>query len=218
MTTKFDRFIRKVLRRIDKLYYHFKAHFSKPNDEIKSRTRNIEEIFDLLISKNETNTLDFKIEFYDFENIDKDKTRDFIIDILAFANTIRDESAYIVFGIRENEATKKNELIGIDKITDISILQEKLKDKITPIPKFELHTVFRNNKTFAILEIFLPDNSLPCKLKRPYKGLSDKAIYLRRSATNTIAKDYEEAKIYHWLEELRLYGTSKKKECQYQWN
>lgn len=107
-----------------------------------------EKEFKFLISKKESSVLDFKRDLYDFENDNKEiNTAKFVKDIISFCNTIRTENGYIVFGIKDN-TNKPNDIIGVNKVIDDAILQDKIKDKLTPRPLFHYYTVNYKNLNF----------------------------------------------------------------------
>ena len=86
--------------------------------------------FERLINMSETSTLDFKTKMYDFkDDNDLRKTAKFVKDIIAFSNTIRNESSYIIIGIEEKTDGTK-EFHGLDKFIDDGILQDIVKDKV----------------------------------------------------------------------------------------
>src|SRR4051812_444009 len=95
--------------------------------------------FEKLLESSENQFLDFKSKIYDFDN-DERATSKFIKDIIAFSNTPRRKKGYIVFGVKVLEdGTKVHE--GIPKLIDDAILQQKIKDKVTPIPKFNFYPI-----------------------------------------------------------------------------
>ena len=54
-----------------------------------------------LLEQNEGIALDFKRDQYKFKGATKDEKSELLKDILAFANTLRDSTAYILIGIDE---------------------------------------------------------------------------------------------------------------------
>ena len=90
------------------------------------------ELFEKLINKPESETLDFKKKFYNLSEPDKEAS--FLKDIISFSNTIRTETAYIIFGIEETE-TEGNILVGITEKIDDARLQQKVEFKVKPVPK-----------------------------------------------------------------------------------
>jgi hypothetical protein len=161
-----------------------------------------EELFENLISKNESSTLDFKEHLYDFNN-DSNliNTSKYVKDIISFCNTIRNEKSYIIFGIKEND--DKNECIGISKSIDDSILQEKIKDKVFPRPIFKYFTFTYNTKTFGIIEFPIIKYELPITPTiQKLKGLEAGKVYYRNGSSNTEANGLDVIRINKWMESL----------------
>lgn len=109
--------------------------------------------FEKILLQAESTTLDFKRQHYNFSNdTDNRKTAEFVKDIISFCNTIRNETAYIIIGVGvKPDGTK--ELIGLNEHIDDSVLQDKIKNKVLPIPKFSYYTYNYNNVVFGIIEI-----------------------------------------------------------------
>ncbi|MFK7748576.1 MAG: helix-turn-helix domain-containing protein [Kordia sp.] len=157
--------------------------------------------FEYLLSKSESSTLDFKRELYDFENDrTSNSTAKFVKDIISFSNTIRNESAYIIFGIGESD--DKIELNGISKSIDDSILQEKAKSSIFPSPEFAYYTLQLDNKNFGIIEIPIKKHELPLSATKKLKGLEVGKIYYRNGSSNTEANGMDAIRINDWFRSL----------------
>lgn len=150
----------------------------------------------------ESSVLDFKASMYAVTE-DKDllNTAKLVKDIVSFSNTIRNETAYILIGISERENGFK-EMIGIDKVIDDAILQDKVKDKVHPRPKFLFYTLKYNEKLFGVFEIPVTKYSLPISPSVKMKGLEVGRIYYRSGTTNAEAMGYETIAISKWLESL----------------
>lgn len=159
--------------------------------------------FESLINKSEGTVLDFKSDMYDFQN-DKDKkaTANFVKDIISMANTVRTQSSYIVFGIRELEFGKL-EFLGITRNIDDSILQDKIKDKVFPRPKFSYRTIDYQGKCFGIIEIPIEKYELPITPSiNGLKGLEHGKLYYRHGSSNTEATTHEIIRINDWFKSL----------------
>ena len=154
-------------------------------------TLNFEEL-SFLLSKPESDTLDFKSEQYKLS--DNESKSKFIKDILAFSNTKRSSAAYIFIGVDINKINKRN-LITIDKQYDDSLFQSLIKDKINPIPKFLFYHVEHKGIMLGIFRIEVG-------LQRPYKPTKDfgilrkGTIYIRRGSTNEEANEDEIREMY----------------------
>lgn len=162
-----------------------------------------EKKFEELISKSESSVLDFKKDFYDFEN-DRDKTNTakFVKDVISFSNTIRTESSYIIFGIKELESGELK-FFGINKKVDEAILQQKVKNKVIPSPIFSFSTINYKDLKFGILEFPIYKYEMPIVPSvDKLKGLEAGKVYYRNGTANTEAGAYDVIRINDWLKSL----------------
>jgi len=164
--------------------------------------------FEELINRSEGTKIDFKRQQYDLKN-DKsgEKTANFIKDIISFANTIRNESAYIIIGIEEQEDGKKN-FHGIDKHIDDAIFQQKIKDKVSPKPIFTYSLIDYKENTYGVFEIPINSYSKPIESIKPLKGLKKDTIYFRRGSSNSEATPEEIIKINNWFRNIEQIETA----------
>jgi len=147
--------------------------------------------------------LDFKSELYDFKN-DKRKlvTAKFVKDVISFSNTIRTEISYIIFGIQELE-NGDIEFKGINRKIDDAILQDKIKDKVIPRPRFSFYTIKYQKKQFGILEFPIERYEMPIvPTTKDLKGLEAGKVYYRNGTSNTEAKAYDVIRINDWFKSL----------------
>lgn len=149
-----------------------------------------------LLSLAESELLDFKRCHYKLDSKSDDDAK-FIKDIISFSNTIRESSSYIIIGVGESEGTK--ELLGLDNHIDESILQNKLKDKVRPIPKFNYHIIDHQDKRFGIIEIPVNRYSAPVMPIVKMRGLEVGKIYFRRGSSNSEANHIEVIDIHKWI-------------------
>ena len=165
------------------------------------------QLFEKLIQEDESKTLDDKIEFYDFTGNNKPekekKQASFIKDILAFSNTIREESAHIIFGVEDK--TKK--LIGINKEHDGNELATVLKSKLNIIPEYHYENFRYNNLIFGVLAIPIKSYRMPCKANKDIGSKVKKnTTYLRRDQSIDEATYEEERQIIEWFKSLEEKG------------
>ena len=137
--------------------------------------------FEGLLKRNESATLDFKENMYDF---DKNNARnEFIKDVICMANTPRTETSYIVLGVRwtpENGST----LIGLSGQVEGNLFVEKLgTDRVSPVPKILYQQLVYEGKKVGILEIPI-DKTGPFLPTKTYgdNHLRENQLYIRRSA------------------------------------
>jgi hypothetical protein len=160
------------------------------------------EIFERLIKNPESTVLDFKEICYDFSGNKETEDAKLVKDILSFSNSIREDSAYIIVGIKEELGEKK--LLGLSGFPDDSILQQKVKDKIYPRPKFKSYTFKFKDLIFGIIEIPIHGHTEPLASSVKLKGIETGKIYLRRGSSNSEATGREVIEISKWLESLQI--------------
>jgi hypothetical protein len=158
--------------------------------------------FEKLLLQQESSILDFKRSQYDFSNDnDNRKTAEFVKDIISFSNTIRTDRSYIILGVNANiDGTK--ELLGLDVHIDDSVLQQKIKDKVFPIPQFSYYTFEYSDRIFGIIEIPVKKYEIPISPIIKLKGLDTGKFYLRRGSSNAEANGHESISILKWLDSL----------------
>lgn len=154
-----------------------------------------ENLFRKLIGQKESETLDFKESGYDLS--DKRGRNAFIKDLLAMANTPRDQSAHIIFGVRwtpEEEST----VVGLERQLDDAELQRALGNRVQPNPRF-IYTPLRfDRKQVGILEILVETGG-------PYTPVVDSdslqagAVYYRRGTENNRALANDLRRITDWF-------------------
>jgi len=122
-----------------------------------------EKEFAELLERSESETLDFKATFYDFDKFDS--RNQLIKDILCMANTPRETAAYIIFGIQWTPE-KGHELLGLTSQIEEPVLIDKLGvDRASPVPKISYQPISYEGKNFGILCIPICENGpfLPTK-------------------------------------------------------
>lgn len=162
-----------------------------------------EKEFEDLLDKTESSILDFKEDVYDFKN-DKAKvnTAKYIKDVIAFSNTIRTETSYIIFGVKELD-NGELELSGISDNIDDAILQDKVKDKVLPRPNFIFFTLKYKSKLFGILEFPVEKYEMPIVPSvNGLRGLEAGKVYYRNGTSNTEASAYDVIRINDWFKSL----------------
>lgn len=161
-----------------------------------------------LINSHESSILDFKSRMYDFDNDENGKRiGSYVKDVIAFTNTIRTESSFILVGIEE-KVSSENIVVGIDEIIDEGILQDKIKDKVYPLPNFSFHTAKIEGKIIGIFEFPVFKFSQPVVSTVKLKGVEVGQIYHRKGSTNSLATSLESIYISDWLKGLNHIGTN----------
>lgn len=161
--------------------------------------------FAIASSETTSDTLDFKVTQYDFSGDDQttqDRKRAmFIKDILCMKNTPRDESSFIVLGVK-SKADGSKELRGLSEHHDDADLQSKMSSWVFPYPKFSYAVIKYEEKDFGVITVPADRTLGPCFSLKEFAGglLKARQLYFRRNSQNAEA-DYEEQKqIYRWFE------------------
>ena len=152
--------------------------------------------FQQLIELAESETLDFKADGYDLQS--PRGKGDFIKDVLAMANTPREQSAHIIFGVRWTPESGST-VVGLKDQLDDAQLQDLLGPKrVQPNPRFIYTPLEFDGKQVGILEI-------PVGTGGPYTPIHDSdelglqaAVYYRRGTENQRATGSTQKDIYDW--------------------
>lgn len=169
----------------------------------------------LIIDGQECEYLDFKERQYDFSDsggkTKEQKRAEFIKDIVSMYNTKRDQTAYIILGVKKN-LDKSYELKGVVNHIDDEILQSKFKTIIEPVPKFIYEAIPYEGYQLAIISIPLNNKIGPCLPLKDFPGgekriLNQHQLYVRRGSVNEIANGSEQIQTYKWFGESYFMGS-----------
>ena len=162
--------------------------------------------FQQLIARSEGETLDFKEAGYDLKN----SRNKFIKDVLAMANTPREHTAHIVFGVRWTPESGST-VVGLEHQLDDVELQHALGENLVqPIPRFTYTPLRFEGKQVGVLEI-------PVGRDGPYVPITDQGkkrqnssaydeqlqagtVYWRRGSQNVRATSSELKQIVAWFQ------------------
>ena len=157
--------------------------------------------FDKLLSKAESEILDFKQNGYDLSK--SSGKNSFIKDILAFANTPRSTVARIVIGVSWAPETGST-VIGLSRQFDDAEFQDAISEgRVQPRPKFRYIPYRYGDKNVGILEIDA-DRSGPYTPIKDYPdppSLQAGAIYYRSGTQNRRAIGETIRHITTWFSE-----------------
>lgn len=142
-------------------------------------------LFTSLLHRVESDTLEFKADFYSLDN--DDEKGEFLKDLLAFINAWRNTDAYILMGVSESDGGIAN-VGGITKQRDDNVLQTLARGKITPQPRFAYEVHVHEGKSCGVIHI--PVQKRPAYLPKPFGKLRENTVYIRRgSSTSTASPD-----------------------------
>lgn len=168
-----------------------------------------EEVFDKIILRPESSTLDFKLvpHVLNFEGmtetVKNDAIAEFLKDISSFVNTPRgkDEMSYIIYGIRES-SDKTLDLVGInDRITKDQI--DSLLKLLNPIPIYEYEEFTYNSKIYGIISLPVYPYKNICTIINDIASFKTTQVWLRNSSSKSEATPDEINQINNWLSEIR---------------
>lgn len=161
-----------------------------------------EQEFQSFLKRPESNTFDFKSTAY---NLSDEKSKsDFIKDVLCMANTPREETSYIVLGVRKNNDGSV-ELLGLDRNLDGANLQSQIDERVYPVPVFTYEELPYKGKTFGVIAI-PPEKNGPYLMTINFNtSLRKDTIYFRRDSKNDKAKPEDTYKIMTWFKTGNAY-------------
>ena len=157
-----------------------------------------------LLSRMEDNTLDFKRDQYRLDS-DHQKTG-FVEDIICMANTPREESAYILIGVLEDNG-RASEVVGTLERPDPVTFQNLVNGRTDKAVRFSFREVGYLGKTVGLFEIPVEKESVPILTRRTFGKLKSGVIYARRNAQNCEADSNEIRRIINWAEGENRHAT-----------
>ncbi|EAT59654.1 ATP-binding protein [Chlorobium ferrooxidans] len=148
-----------------------------------------------IISRAESESLDFKAEGYDL----KGSRNAFVKDVLAMANTPRDVTAYIVFGVRWTPESGST-VVGMScQLDDVELQDAFGNGRVQPNPRFVYTPIEFDGKQIGILEIPVEKDG-PYTPVKDYDGLQAGVVYYRRGTQNDRAVGSELRRIWTWFQ------------------
>jgi|GEM_PF-1220180 len=154
-------------------------------------------------NENECELIDFKEKFY----IVKQNKESFIKDVVSFANNLQPKDKYIIFGVED----KNHNICGIsaDTLTDISIFENLLLQKVEPQITIELGSFFTDDKLIAFLKIPCINVNQPYVIKNECGNLKQGDIYIRKGSINANAtrRDLDDIYFNRQLQQIVPYDN-----------
>lgn len=146
-----------------------------------------------LLHEEESTTLDFKREQYQFEKATDEQKGELLKDIIAFANAWRRTDAYVLIGVEEVKGGRSN-VVGVENHFDDSRLQQFVNSKTNRPVAFLYETFSVEGKQVGIINISAQQEK-PIYLVSNYGKLKQNEVYIRRGSMNDTAKPDEIARI-----------------------
>lgn len=135
-----------------------------------------------LLHEPEGLNLDFKSEQYRLS--DRNEKSKLIKDILAFANTTRTSTAYILTGVKENPGDKPT-VVGVSETLDDASIQQLLNSNTNRPVIFSYRTEQLSTKEVGV--IMIPVQERPIFFTRNYGSVKSNTVYIRRGSSNSVA-------------------------------
>ena len=145
-------------------------------------------LFEQLLYEEESDSLDFKRDQYQFDKGNDIQKGELLKDILAFANSWKRSEGYILIGVKEVKGGKSN-LVGITDDLDDAILQQFVNGKTNKPLTFSYRPFIFDGKRFGIVKI--PVQARPFYIKQDFGKLEKERVYIRRGSSTDIAKPEE---------------------------
>ena len=143
--------------------------------------------FAQLLYRGESESLDFKRDQYVFVGASDVQKAELLKDILAFANSWRNEPAYILIGVDETPSRKANATgISTTDHIDDATLQQFINSKTNHPVRFAYERFDYQSKEIGIIRID-HRQARPIFLAREYGPLKAQSVYIRRGSSTDVA-------------------------------
>ena len=142
-----------------------------------------------LLNQEEGITLDFKQKQYPFHTTSQTHTKEefrseLVKDLLAFANTRRDSSAYILIGVQEVKGGRSN-VTGIGQHLLDNVLHDFMNKITQRSVEFSYSPYHFDGVDIGVIEIPVQEGLF--YLKTPYGKLRESTVYIRDGSSTRIA-------------------------------
>ena len=149
-------------------------------------------LIDRLLREDESTALDFKGEQYSFQESSVSKKAEFLKDLLAFANSWRRTTAYILTGVVERKGGS-SEVTGISDELDDASLQQFVNSKTQRPLQLSYRSTEHGGRLVGVFEI--PVQRRPVYLKKDYGKVEKGIVYVRRGSSTAIVSPDEIAEM-----------------------
>ncbi|MCY4436192.1 MAG: ATP-binding protein [Chloroflexi bacterium] len=150
------------------------------------------ELLETLLHEEEGASLDFKAAQYPFDKADIGQKAKLLKDILAFTNSWRRATAYILIGVEEVKG-KRSRILGVTEHLDDARLHQFVNGKTQRPVEFIYKIVQIEGVEIGVIEIPLQDR--PVYLKKRYGDLGSSDVYIRDGSSTRVATPDEIAKM-----------------------
>ncbi|MGK7885053.1 MAG: helix-turn-helix domain-containing protein [Crocosphaera sp.] len=141
-------------------------------------------LIESLLYQSESTALDFKKEQYSFQKATDEQKSELLKDILAFANSWRQDDAYIVIGVEE-VVGDRHIPVGTEDHFDDSRLQQFINGKTNRKVKLAYEVHLFEGKKIGLIRI--PKQERPIYATKNYGKVKKEAVYYRLGSSTQIA-------------------------------
>jgi hypothetical protein len=142
------------------------------------------ELFESLLYRDESETLDFKVEQYHFDKGTDDEKAELLKDLLAFGNAWRTTDAYVLLGVEEKRGGRSI-VRGVSQHLLNRNLQQFVLSKTNRPLTFSYSGLKVEDREVGVLTI--PVQERPLYLLKNFGRLQANVVYIRRSDATGIA-------------------------------
>ena len=150
------------------------------------------QLLESLLHDAEGASLDFKSSQYPFENAHDGEKAELLKDILAFANSWRRTTAYILIGVEEVKG-ERSDVVGVEKHLDDASLHQFVNGKTQRPVEFNYQVFQIEGTTIGAIEI--PLQKRPVYLKKQFDRLRALDVFMRDGSSTRTATLEEIAKM-----------------------
>ena len=150
------------------------------------------DLVEQLLHEDESTSLDFKRDQYKFSSADNATKSELLKDILAFANSWRRSSAYILIGVSEIRGGRCC-VAGVQEHLDDAQLQQFVNSKTQRPVTFSYRQIPIDDKEVGLIEI--PIQERPIYLQKRFGKLDKERVYVRRGSSTAEANPEEVARM-----------------------
>ncbi|MDE2686335.1 MAG: ATP-binding protein [Chloroflexota bacterium] len=147
-----------------------------------------EKTLETLLYMDEGPTLDFKREQYRFYGATKDHKSELLKDILAFVNTSRYRTAYILLGVEEVRG-EPNKIVGINLHLEDADLHQFVNSKTNRAAEFTYFPFVVGSKHIGVLRI--PIQLRPVYVEKRFGKVDANKVYIRDGSSTRPASPDE---------------------------
>jgi hypothetical protein len=142
------------------------------------------DLMEKLLNEEESSSLDFKRDQYPFNGASDSDKAELLKDVLAFANSWRRTTAYVLIGVQEVKGGRSN-VVGVTGHLADNNLQQFVNSKTNRPISFSYEALEFEDHQVGV--ITLPKQKRTFTLKASFGGLSKDTVYARQGSSTSVA-------------------------------